>query len=625
LVQLRTQRTALALYGVLLVLPTLVLGGLQWRQLTRDHQAELDDVPQKAEDTARRFREELQRRLDRLIDGEEKRAFTDYADVVCADDTTFSEMTLISSPLVRQERPHGILAWFAFDTVEGKGAPIDLWTGNVNPALGRELEGELAPVLKGLSNGYMEETALRRAARWGDAELTDLTLEKLAVNRLYKRDMDCLQLQQELLASTKISVHTTRFHLQFLEENGKPFVIATRRVLMAQMPEVARFNDCLERFKFGMALVQGFFIDPNWMFRELPELIARTVTDPSQRFVPTGEPDCCEGRLEYHADIYLLRDLGIETDSEEAKSFSKLRIAADTAQIDSRYEGQLWRFLCLAAMLTVGLATGMGLLLRSVKKDLEQASRTENFVAAVTHELRTPLSAIRLHGEMLLEGWASGPEKQQEYYRRILRETDRLSTLVERVLEKSRLSAGTTRPVPGDLNRIVEGLEAQISQYAPSQGRDIAFELAPDLPRVLLTPEAVTSILVNLVENARKYAPVELSKPETEPIRVVTRVEKGAVVLEVLDRGPGVAPEEAPRIFEAFYRVGNETTRTSRGTGLGLHLVALQAKAIGGEAGVRPRVGGGSVFWVRFEVVAAAVERLEEPRERPAASADGVS
>jgi two-component system OmpR family sensor kinase len=122
------------------------------------------------------------------------------------------------------------------------------------------------------------------------------------------------------------------------------------------------------------------------------------------------------------------------------------------------------------------------------------------------------------------------------------------------------------------------------------------------LPLVMLTPEAVTSIVVNLVENARKYAPVDLTKPGAEPIRVQTRRGRDHVVLEVCDRGPGVAPEEAPRIFEAFYRVGNEATRTSRGTGLGLHLVALQAKAIGGAAGVLPRPGGGAIFWVRFPI-----------------------
>ena len=98
----------------------------------------------------------------------------------------------------------------------------------------------------------------------------------------------------------------------------------------------------------------------------------------------------------------------------------------------------------------------MTLIYRSVNRELEQAHRTQNFVAAVTHELRTPVSTIRLHGEMLLDGWAADEEKRQEYYRRIVRETGRLSTLVENVLEKSKLKEEVTKPEPHDLNEVVK-------------------------------------------------------------------------------------------------------------------------------------------------------------------------
>src|SRR4029079_2086274 len=100
-------------------------------------------------------------------------------------------------------------------------------------------------------------------------------------------------------------------------------------------------------------------------------------------------------------------------------------------------------------------------------------------------------------------------------------------------------------------------------------------------------------IVTNLVENARKYAPVVLGAPGAEPILVVTRVLHGDVVLEVKDRGPGIPQEERTRIFEAFYRIGNEATRTARGTGLGLHLVALPRKAMGRRGhGLNPKEAG---------------------------------
>ena len=178
-----------------------------------------------------------------------------------------------------------------------------------------------------------------------------------------------------------------------------------------------------------------------------------------------------------------------------------------------------------------------------------------------------------------------------------MRETDRLSTMVERVLEKARLAAGTTKPFPGDLETTLGEIAPELSRWDDREIEDVAFEVEPDLPRVMMTKEAISSIVVNLVENARKYAPVNPADPKAEPIRVVAATDrKGRVTLDVLDRGPGLSPEEREHVFDAFYRVGNEATRTSRGTGLGLHLVAMQAQAIGARAEVRARDGGGSIF-----------------------------
>jgi len=255
--------------------------------------------------------------------------------------------------------------------------------------------------------------------------------------------------------------------------------------------------------------------------------------------------------------------------------------------------------LGVGAMLIVSLATGLVLLLRSVTRELEAARRTENFVSAVTHELRTPVAAIKLYGEMLDAGWVDSEERRLEYYRRIVRETSRLETLVERVLEKGQLTRREVKPEPGDLNAIVEGLAPALLSLAPEGVADLRFELAEDLPPVFLVHEGVRSIVTNLIENARKYAPVAAG---AEPILVRTRREGGSVLLEVLDRGPGIPPEERGRVFEAFYRMGDERTRTARGTGLGLHLVALHVDAMGGTVEVRGRPGGGTEFRIALKL-----------------------
>ncbi|MBK7875698.1 MAG: HAMP domain-containing histidine kinase [Planctomycetes bacterium] len=352
---------------------------------------------------------------------------------------------------------------------------------------------------------------------------------------------------------------------------------------------------CFDSARNAPEFIQGFFIDGDWLFRGLPaELAARTLI-PDQEFYGPDQTGALPGE-HVSQSLRPVHELGIEADLRD-QAFGTMRVAVDIGLLGERFRSQMLHLAGVGAMLILSLATGLALLLRSVSHDLESARRTENFVSAVTHELRTPLSAIRLYAEMLQDGWVEDDAKRRVYYQRIVRESQRLETLVERVLEKGRLTSKETQVEPGDLNRVVDGLRATLIGPDEDPARDLVFELEPELPSVLLYPEGVRSIVGNLVENARKYAPVP---PGGEPIRVVTRRAGSAVWLEVQDRGPGIPESERDRIFEAFYRVGNETTRTAKGTGLGLHLVALQADAMGGRVEVVARPGGGTIFRVHL-------------------------
>jgi signal transduction histidine kinase len=398
-------------------------------------------------------------------------------------------------------------------------------------------------------------------------------------------------------------VSTSQFLLQFYlqtypDGSTRPRAFASRLVLCSPVGEVPNEAPCVAALARGFELYQGFVIDVGWLLHELPASTARQALSGAEelREAPQALPYDNVGKV--FAEIFPIRELGFDTYAPQEQSYGRLEVSINTESIDERFENQSRRFLSVGLMLVLTLATGITLMYKSVTRELEQAHRMQNFVAAVTHELRTPISAIRLHGEMLLDGWAEAPGKRQEYYRRILRETARLSTLVERVLEKSRLKETRVEVREADLNAEVE---ASLEALERADGReDLRISLAPGLPRVWTTPDAVEGILSNLVENARKYAPMA---DGGEPILVTTRREDKAVLVEVADRGPGVPSSERDRIFEAFYRMGSEATRTATGTGLGLHLVRLHAEACGARASVLSREGGGSVFQVAFRPV----------------------
>ena len=610
MVRLKKKRTAFVLYSLLLVLPAVVLGGLHWHQIWLDYQAELDAVPEAARDAARRLAYGISENLSKLIDAETARPFDHYSRIFAIGDELDDSLSLHHSPLVRQERPEGVLAWFSYNLAEPRDNRVELFLGSETPDSDEDLliqEPDLVEAAERLMWRNKNEGYLRRAARLGQVETVESDLITIAVNRSDAAEIECFRNHMSLINGISIPLNYGQFHLRFYEEkDGTPRALATRRVIMDKLElDVFEHAPCLATLKPGFGLVQGIFLDPYWLFAELPMLVSDQVLSGSERFQDDESPrnNPAAVKTEFRFPVSLVRTLGFET-AESDTNIGDINVVIDEGEIESRFQAQSWRFFGVAAMLALTLGTGMALLVRSVNRELEQVQQTENFVAAVTHELRTPLSAIRLHAEMLLEGWVSNEAKRDEYYSRIVRETGRLSTLVERVLEKASISSKLAKPEPGDLSELVGRLKPGLEQRAGGDGSDLDFSLETELPPVMLVPEAVSSILDNLIENARKYAHYETGGHNgtslATKIQVRTREVEGKVVLEVADHGPGIPADEVDHIFEAFYRVGNETTRTSTGTGLGLHLVAIHAESMGGRATVQQRHSGGALFRVSF-------------------------
>jgi signal transduction histidine kinase len=214
------------------------------------------------------------------------------------------------------------------------------------------------------------------------------------------------------------------------------------------------------------------------------------------------------------------------------------------------------------------------------------------FVANVSHELRTPLSLIRLYAETLELGRLSSPEKCQEYFHIIRKESERLTGLINNILDFSRIEAGrkeyTFRET--DLAELVRKTLESYRYQIEQQGFVFEQNIADNVPSLRVDREAMARSLLNLVNNALKYSQQE------KFLEVNLYRTDGVVKLEVIDRGIGIPRGEQAKIFEKFYRVGNPLVHTTKGSGLGLSLVRHIVEAHGGDIAVESAPGRGSKF-----------------------------
>jgi len=606
----------LPLYGVLLVLPALLLMVLQGYGLYKAYQSENEALPLRVENNRYRLARGLHERFTSFIDSEEARPYFEYAEVWAPSVPSPDEFVLLATPLAAQAAEAQLEAWFQADLAPD--APDDDLELIPNGARGRSEGRSQADLFRALEDLVELERArfqMLGAAQNPAVDTFEIPLITAATHADHAEHPACLRACLPILEDRSLTVRMTRFRLVLFEDAaGFLRLAALRNVaplselggMAGGRPDLPKAGRCLDALQDGFDFVQGFFIDPRWVFDDLPTEIALLTLDPGTQLVsgPEAGRSTAEGALELTFNLATLLD--IERVGSAFEPRMQLAVLADAAAPWQRFRDSILRFGAVAVMLILSLGTGLYFMTTNVRQKLAQARRTQNFVAAVTHELRTPLASIRLHGEMLQDGIPQTPEARNEYYERILGETERLSVLVENVLQKSRLDGGGSAVQAADLSDVVRRLESQLRGHgahhalgtgaADGQPDDLAFELADDLPKVRLNVDGLNSILRNLIGNARKYA-----SGAGEPVIVRTSREGEAVLLEVLDRGPGVPASEARQIFEAFYRMGDEATREKPGTGLGLHLVELHAAAMGARAGYRPRPGGGAAFVVAFD------------------------
>jgi signal transduction histidine kinase len=253
-------------------------------------------------------------------------------------------------------------------------------------------------------------------------------------------------------------------------------------------------------------------------------------------------------------------------------------------------------FLTLAALSLV-LAGGIALTYRNVTKEMALARLKSDFVSNVSHELRTPLSLIRLYAETLEMGRLTSPEKYQEYYCIIRKESERLTALINNILDFSRIEAGRKEYDfrETDMSELVHNTLDSYRYQLEQSGFQFE-EKIDEVPPMRVDREAMARSLLNLVNNALKYS------QDRKYIGVNLYRDNGSVKLEVVDQGIGIPHQEQEKIFEKFYRVGDPLVHNTKGSGLGLSLVRHIVEAHGGDVSVDSAPGQGSKFTIELPV-----------------------
>ena len=281
----------------------------------------------------------------------------------------------------------------------------------------------------------------------------------------------------------------------------------------------------------------------------------------------------------------------------------RLQVSPNASEeLAARVQNRRLLELSMVTLSCVVIVAGAVAILFAAEKQRRMSALQSDFVANVSHELKTPLALVRMFGEMLQSGRVASEAKQKEYLEIIVRESERLSGLIENVLDFARVERGREAYefANGDVGEAVAKAVAVYRYRAEREGVNLTMEIEERLPPARIDERALQLVVINLVDNALKYA------PDGETIAIKTAREGAVIAVRVTDQGPGVPPEDRDRIFERFVRgsrpPGHEalagTRGPVRGSGIGLALVKHIAESHGGRAWVEVTGGAGSTFVV---------------------------
>ncbi|HEX5430422.1 MAG TPA: HAMP domain-containing sensor histidine kinase [Bryobacteraceae bacterium] len=263
-----------------------------------------------------------------------------------------------------------------------------------------------------------------------------------------------------------------------------------------------------------------------------------------------------------------------------------------------RMVSYLWGgYLAIAAVVLLGLLVG-----QSFRRQWRLAHLKTDLAAAVSHELKTPLASMRLLVDSLLEDEIPNPAKTRDYLQLIAGENLRLTHLIGNFLTFSRIERHRHKFAFAEVkpSGILESAVQTIQERFPSEEWNLEVDIASNLPRIYADEDSIVTVLLNLLDNARKYT------PQKKRISLRAYSETGRVIFAVRDNGIGIERREQKRIFRRFYQIDRRLARETGGCGLGLSIVQFIVRAHRGSVRVESQAGEGSTFIVSLPSIREA-------------------
>ena len=278
--------------------------------------------------------------------------------------------------------------------------------------------------------------------------------------------------------------------------------------------------------------------------------------------------------------------------------FDPLRDNARAKQIYSRLKRQKGIKIAKATFLygtsIIVLLSGIYLLISNTYNKIKIRQMKEDFIASVSHELKTPLAAIKMFAETLNMGRVRDEKTTKEYYSTIIRETDRLTRFINKILDFQKIEKG--KKIYSFEEVDVKDLLKQASSIYKNQMQDENFvieeEYSPDLPKIELDEDAMLQVFLNLLTNAYKYS------KEEKYVKIKTELSDKNIRIGITDRGMGISKDMITRIFDKFYRIDRDATKDIKGSGIGLAFVKSVVEAHGGKIWVQSQANKGTTFMI---------------------------